>query len=85
LTRNVRYTGRAERDLEQIPEPDRRVVLTAVRVFAAGGIADIKKLQGMIGVYRLRCGRWRVIFELPSKEALILRVRDRKDFLTQQY
>jgi mRNA-degrading endonuclease RelE of RelBE toxin-antitoxin system len=39
----------------------------------------VKKLQGMPGVYRLRCGRWRVIFELPTGEVFVLRVRDRKE------
>jgi mRNA-degrading endonuclease RelE of RelBE toxin-antitoxin system len=79
VTRNVRYTNSAVRDLDQIPETDRRIVIRAVRIYAAGATSDIKKLHGASNVYRLRCGRWRVIFELPEREVLVLRIRDRKD------
>ena len=79
MTRRIRYTGSAVRDLDQLPETDRRVVIRAVQMYAAGGTSDIKKLQGALNLYRLRCGRWRVIFELPEREVLVLRIRDRKD------
>jgi mRNA-degrading endonuclease RelE of RelBE toxin-antitoxin system len=79
VTRRVRYARRAVDDLDSLPESDRRVIIAAVRAYAAGVASDVKKLQGMPGVYRLRCGRWRVIFELPAEEVLVLRVRDRKE------
>jgi len=79
VTRRVRYARRAVDDLDKLPEFDRRAIVAAVRTYAAGATSDVKKLQGMPGGYRLRCGRWRVIFELPPAEVLVLRIRDRKE------
>jgi mRNA-degrading endonuclease RelE of RelBE toxin-antitoxin system len=79
VTRRIRYTNSAVRDLDQLPETDRRVIIRALQMYAAGATSDIKKLQGVLNLYRLRCGRWRVIFELPEREVLVLRIRDRKD------
>ncbi len=79
MTRCVRYTRRADRDLENVPEPDRRSIVAAVRAFAAGTPADVKMLTGHRGLYRLRVGRWRILYEMPAGEVLVLRIRDRKD------
>jgi mRNA-degrading endonuclease RelE of RelBE toxin-antitoxin system len=54
------------------------VILAAVRSFATGGVADVKKLRGRPD-YRLRVGRYRVIYTLTNGEFLVLRVLYRKD------
>ena len=74
----VRFTVRAARDLDRLPDPDRRVILAAVRAFAGGAIADVKKLKGRSD-YRLRVGRWRVLYALNAGELIVLRILDRKD------
>lgn len=74
----VRFTVRAARDLDRLPDPDRRVILAAVRAFAAGAIADVKKLKGRSD-YSLRVGRWRVLYTLNTGELIVLRILDRKD------
>ncbi|MHB8355403.1 MAG: type II toxin-antitoxin system RelE family toxin [Vulcanimicrobiaceae bacterium] len=79
MTRRVCYTKRADRDLENVPDPDRRSIVVAVRAFAAGTPADVRMLTGHRGLYRLRVGRWRVFYELPAGEVLVLRIRDRKN------
>lgn len=42
---------------------------------------DIKKLEGLNNLFRLRCGDYRIIFELNNPEAtiLILAIDHRKD------
>lgn len=74
----IRFSTRAVRDVDDLPDPDRRVILAAVRAFADGAIADIKKLKGRPD-YRLRVGRFRVFYTLSGPRMLILRVLDRKD------
>jgi len=75
---HVRFTSRAERDLDRLTDSDRRLILAAIRAFAGGGVADVKKLRGQ-SLYRLRVGRWRVLYELDAGELRIARVLDRKD------
>ena len=74
----VSFTTRAARELDGLPSPDRRVILAAVRAFAGGEIADVRKLHGRPG-YRLRVGRWRVLYDLGAGELLVLRILDRND------
>ncbi|MBC5816139.1 MAG: type II toxin-antitoxin system RelE/ParE family toxin [Candidatus Eremiobacteraeota bacterium] len=75
---SVRFTTRAARDVESLADADRRVILAAVRSFAGGAIADVKKLHGRPD-YRLRVGRFRVLYTMGAGELLVLRVLDRKD------
>jgi len=67
---HVRFTSRAERDLDRLTDSDRRLILAAISAFAAGGVADVKKLRGQ-SLYRLRVGRWRVLYELDAGELRI--------------
>jgi mRNA interferase RelE/StbE len=71
---------RVRRDLERVPEPDRTAILDAVDALVANpGRADITKLGG--NEWRLRVGRWRVIFEMDNRAGTItvLRVLPRNE------
>ena len=70
----VRYSNRAERDLQNLPTEDRWRVANAVDRFASGGGGDVRALGGPLrGQYRLRVGPWRVVFR--REEAIfVLRV-----------
>lgn len=74
----IRFTTRAARDVDDLADSDRRVILAAVRAFAGGAVADVKKLKGRPD-YRLRVGRFRVLYTLTNGDLLVLRVLDRKD------
>lgn len=74
----VRFTTRAARDVDNLSDPDRRVILAAVRTFASGAVGDVKKLKGRPD-YRLRVGRFRVLYTLSKDELRVLRVLDRKN------
>ncbi|MBI2322121.1 MAG: type II toxin-antitoxin system RelE/ParE family toxin [Chloroflexi bacterium] len=59
-------TGPAEKQLKRLPPSDQiRVRLALDRLIAppGGSSGDVKKLQGRSGVWRLRVGNVRVLFE----------------------
>ena len=74
-------TRPARRDLDSVQQQrDREAIATAIdRLTANPGAVDIKKLEG--GAWRLRVGRWRVIFEMNTADGIIriLRVRPRNE------
>ena len=75
------YTKRATKSLRRLPANEAARVRAAIEALAADPQApthDVKMLSGAAGLLRLRVGRWRVLFELPSRgEIVILDVRPR--------
>ncbi len=84
MRRELRWSSRAERDLEQIqrhsPQIARRIFEAATR-YAETGHGDVVKLAGQGGLYRLRVGDWRVIFDYVDGGLvmLVLRILNRRD------
>ena len=73
---------RAVKDMEDLSPDEREAVEAAMgRLVTDIGSADIKKLGGRRGEWRLRVGRWRVIFTLNTLagEIVITRVLPRKE------
>lgn len=75
-------TKQAEKDLASLDKP------TAIRIRAAldhmvvdPRAVDLKKLQGMSDIWRLRVGHWRVILRITGEEviAYALRVKHRRE------
>lgn len=63
---------RAEREMNAFSRRDREAIIQALdRLIADFGRADVRKLSGRGGEWRLRVGRWRVIFELDNQRGLI--------------
>ncbi|MGE3269400.1 MAG: type II toxin-antitoxin system RelE/ParE family toxin [Chloroflexota bacterium] len=84
MRRELRWSPRAERDLEQIqrhsPQMARRI-FGAMTGYADTGHGDVVKLTAADGAYRLRVGDWRVIFTYEDRGfvVLALRVMNRRD------
>ena len=75
MSRQVRWSNRAEKDLERLDRKVRQRIVSAVDRFAQTGQGDVKRLQGMKEeTFRLRVGEWRVIF-LEEETLLILILR----------
>jgi mRNA interferase RelE/StbE len=53
---------RAARDLEQLNSQDATRIVEGIKLYAQTGHGDVKKLQGMKDVWRLRVGDWRIFF-----------------------
>ncbi len=77
---DVRYERSAERDLSDLPKTDAKAVVDAFAAFAASGVGDVKKLRGVKPpTWRLRVGRFRVLYHREGSALLVTAVVDRKD------
>lgn len=79
-----RFTTAAQRQLRSIDRPAAMRILAAVTALGDNPYredADIKKLTGPSGLYRLRVGNYRVAYQVLDGELIILivKVGDRRD------
>ncbi|HEY0697487.1 MAG TPA: type II toxin-antitoxin system RelE/ParE family toxin [Micromonospora sp.] len=79
-----RFTTAAQRQLRAISRPDAMRILTALTALGDDPYredADVKKLTGPSGLYRLRVGSYRVAYQITDGELVILvvKVGDRRD------
>jgi mRNA interferase RelE/StbE len=79
-----RFTAAAQRQLRAISRPDAMRILAALTALGDDPYredADVKKLTGPSGLYRLRVGGYRVAYRIDNGELLILvvKVGDRRD------
>ncbi|MCX5169505.1 type II toxin-antitoxin system RelE family toxin [Streptomyces antibioticus] len=79
-----RFTTAAQRQLRSISRPDAMRILTALTLLGDDPYredADIKKLTGPSGLYRLRVGGYRVAYQINDGElvVLVVKVGDRRD------
>jgi len=80
-----KYTPRANRDLQQIPdEVARKRIREKLKQLdrdPTGPQHDVKKLQGVDDRWRLRVGSYRAIFAFDRKarDVIVVRISDRKN------
>ncbi|MET7359020.1 type II toxin-antitoxin system RelE/ParE family toxin [Streptomyces sp. NPDC005562] len=79
-----RFTAAAQRQLRAIDRLDAMRILTALTALGDDPYrqdADIKKLTGPSGLYRLRVGSYRVAYQINDGELIVLvvKVGDRRD------
>ncbi|NLU75832.1 type II toxin-antitoxin system RelE/ParE family toxin [Streptomyces sp. HNM0575] len=79
-----RFTTAAQRQIRAIDRPEAMRILTALTALGDDPYredADIKKLTGPSGLYRLRVGNYRVAYQINDGELVILvvKVGDRRD------
>ncbi|MEV6804369.1 type II toxin-antitoxin system RelE/ParE family toxin [Streptomyces sp. NPDC051132] len=79
-----RFTTAAQRQLRAISRPDAMRILTALTALGEDPYredADVKKLTGPSGLYRLRVGSYRVAYQVNDGELVILvvKVGDRRN------
>lgn len=60
--KTVILTSAAAKQLDALPDTAQKQVIGALDAYAMGGLGDVKKLSGRDG-YRLRVGRYRVLFD----------------------
>ncbi|MEU2298317.1 type II toxin-antitoxin system RelE family toxin [Streptomyces antibioticus] len=68
----------AQRQLRSISRPDAMRILTALTLLGDDPYredADIKKLTGPSGLYRLRVGSYRVAYQINDGELVVLVVK----------
>ncbi|WP_149179910.1 type II toxin-antitoxin system RelE/ParE family toxin [Streptomyces sp. TRM49041] len=79
-----RFTAAAQRQLRAVSRPDAMRILTALTALGDDPHrqdADVKKLTGPSGLYRLRVGSYRVAYQIDDGElvVLVVEVGDRRD------
>ena len=76
--KQVLFRPQAARDLERLPNRDRRQVEEAITRFAQTGFGDVKMLAGEGRQLRLRVGDWRVRFVYEKPDTIrVLHIRNR--------
>ncbi|MBV2356076.1 type II toxin-antitoxin system RelE/ParE family toxin [Streptomyces sp. J2-1] len=79
-----RFTAAAQRQLRAIDRPTAMRILTALTALGDDPYredADIKKLTGPSGLFRLRVGSYRVAYRVEDGElvVLVVKIGDRRD------
>ena len=70
---------RAIKDLESIPHQDRMRIIERMEAMQEDLAGDVKKLTNHTPEYRMRCGNWRVLFEVEGDQIVVYRVLNRKE------
>ena len=68
----VVLTDRARRDLRSLDRPVAVRVIRAINRYAETGNGDVISLRGREAEWRLRVGRWRVLFTIDEAEGSLL-------------
>lgn len=80
---HMRYTAslkkRAVKDLKSIPQEDRGRIIERIEAMENDFAGDVKKLTNFTPEYRMRCGNWRVLFEIEGDQIVIYRILNRKE------
>jgi mRNA interferase RelE/StbE len=81
MARKLSFTRSAEKDLTKLPKRDARVVLEHCEALEAGETTlDIKKLHLPLSGYRLRVGRYRVLYVYEGNDTITVHaITHRKD------
>ena len=79
-----RFTAAAQRQIRAIDRPEAMRILTALTALGDDPYredADVKKLTGPSGLYRLRVGNYKVAYQINNGELVILvvKVGNRRD------
>jgi mRNA-degrading endonuclease RelE of RelBE toxin-antitoxin system len=76
--RRLSYRPGVERTLERMDASDRTRIREALERYASTGYGSVKALHAEFnGLYRLRVGKWRVIFGLESDLVRVISIDNR--------
>ena len=75
----VEFSRRAAKDYKRLPRDYRVLVDLALTRLSEGLAVDVKPVIGERNVYRLRVGRYRVLFTIIGDTILIARIGPRGD------
>ncbi len=73
----VKFSKNAVKDYKKLPKDYKVLIDSALFRLAEGAWGDVKSVQGENDVYRLRVGKYRVLFTLVDGTVLVVRIRTR--------
>ena len=75
----IDFKPRALKDLKSLPKKVQRQIMERIEDLEDDLTGDVKKLTNFTPEYRLRVGKYRVLFEIEDDKVIIYRIRHRKD------
>lgn len=78
----VEIKPRAMKDVESIPTRDAERILDKIEAMTDNLQGDIKHLTNHTPEYRLRVGKWRVLFEIDHQTIVVYRIKSRGEAYT---
>ncbi len=75
--KSIVFTHAAASDFDELPAEPRRAVGNALIAYATTGRGDVKKLKGRDG-FRMRVGRYRVLFDEDKTTILAIYIGKRE-------
>jgi mRNA interferase RelE/StbE len=75
--KTIILTHAAAKDLDELPAAPRAAIADALHRYAMTGVGDVKRLQGRDG-YRMRVGRYRVLFDEDQTTILAIYIGKRE-------
>ena len=75
----IEFSKRAVKDYKKIPSDYKALIDAALLKLSNGLPADIKPVIGEKGIYRLRIGKYRVLFMIIQETLLVTKIGPRGD------
>ena len=77
----ILLSSRAEKELRSLPKMDQIAVAKKIRLLT-GKTGNDEKLKGIINIFRVRVGNYRIVYKQSSQEIYIVLISHRKDVYT---
>ncbi|MEI6690422.1 MAG: type II toxin-antitoxin system RelE/ParE family toxin [bacterium] len=71
--------GKAQKQIKKLSKIDQIAIVGKIRKLASGAELDIKKMAGYKDIYRMRVGKYRVVYQQTAEEICIMVVQHRSD------
>lgn len=78
----IEFKKSVEKDLKKIEKRDRNKIFSKIETLAVNPYKqDIKKLINVESYFRIRCGDYRIVFQILDSEEIVIihHIRHRKD------
>jgi len=75
----IEFSKGAVKDHRKLPEQYKVLVNMALKKLSEGQPLDIKSIKGEKDIYRIRVGKYRVLYVKMERTLLITKIADRKD------
>lgn len=76
---NIRFTKKSYNDYLKLPLSYKKIVDRTLERFESGIPVDIKPIKGTSDTFRVRIGRYRMLFVTIKPDMLIIKIRKRDD------
>ena len=75
----IEFSKQAARQYSKLPKEYRRLIDVALFRLSQGLELDLKPVQGRDDIYRIRVGKYRILFAKLAETALVFRIYPRGD------